>query len=140
MSSGLVRHHFGSKEALRDACDDHLVKMIRRINDQVRADATDSDVNYVAVARAWRPYQPYMARALAEGSAEPLFDEIVRLSEEWIEEYDRKRPDPPEVTCKARATVGTAMALSVIVLRQHMSRVLGVEVLSPEGDHCWPGP
>ncbi|MEU7745084.1 helix-turn-helix domain-containing protein [Nonomuraea sp. NPDC049158] len=135
VSSGLVRHHFGSKEALRDACDDYLAKLIRRINDQVRNDPMPSDVNYVAVARnLLGPHQPYVGRALAEGRAEAVFDELVRLSEEWIEEYDKSRPDPPQVPRKARAAVGTAMALSVTVLRHHMSRALGVEVLSQEGD------
>lgn len=135
VSSGLVRHHFGSKEALRDACDDYLAKLIRRINDQVRSDPMPSDVNYVAVARTLLgPYQPYVGRALAEGRAEAVFDELVRLSEEWIEEYDRTRPDPPQVPRKARAAAVTAMALSVSVLHHHMSRAMGVEVLSPEGD------
>ncbi|SNS48236.1 transcriptional regulator, TetR family [Streptosporangium subroseum] len=135
VSSGLVRHHFGSKQELREACDAHLVKMVRRLNDQVRADATYSDVNYVAAARAaTRPYQQYMARAMAEGSAEPLFDEMVRLTEEWLAEADRNRPDPPDVDLRTRATVSTAMALSVMVLHRHMSRVVGVDLLSPEGD------
>ncbi|WP_433514674.1 TetR/AcrR family transcriptional regulator [Nonomuraea sp. CA-143628] len=135
VSSGLVRHHFGSKEALRDACDEHLAKLIRRLNDQVRSDPMPSDVNYIAVARTLLGhYQSYVGRALAEGRAEAVFDELVRLSEEWIEEYDRTRPDPPQVPRKARAAVVTAMALSVTVLRHHMSRALGVEVLSPEGD------
>jgi AcrR family transcriptional regulator len=135
VSSGLVRHHFGSKEALREACDDYLAKLVRRINDQVRADTLPSDVNYVAVSRAaLGPYQGYVARALAEGRAEIVFDELVRLSEEWIEEIDRGRPDPPRVPRKARAAVGTAMALSVSVLHQHLSRAMGIEVFSPEGD------
>ncbi|MEU7837871.1 MULTISPECIES: helix-turn-helix domain-containing protein [unclassified Nonomuraea] len=135
VSSGLVRHHFGSKEALRDACDEHLAKLIRRINDQVRSDPMPSDVNYIAVARTLLgPYQAYVGRALAEGRAEAVFDELVRLGEEWIEEYDRTRPDPSPVPRKARAAAVTAMALSVTVLRHHMSRAMGVEVLSPEGD------
>ena len=135
VSSGLVRHHFGSKEALREACDDYLAKLIRRLNDQVRADTLPSDVNYVAVARAAvGPYQRYVARALAEGRAGTVFDELVRLTEEWIEEYDRSRPDPPQVPRKARAAVVTAMALSVSVLHQHLSRAMSVEMFSPEGD------
>jgi AcrR family transcriptional regulator len=52
VSSGLVRHHFGSKQALREACDAHLVAVVRRLNDQVRADLAPDDVNYVATARA----------------------------------------------------------------------------------------
>ncbi|WP_157253299.1 TetR/AcrR family transcriptional regulator [Nonomuraea typhae] len=132
VSSGLVRHHFGSKQGLREACDDFLVKGIRRLNDEVRRDAGR---NYVAVARtAFGPYQPYLARALAEGAAAEVFDAMAELSAQWLAEADKKRPDPPAVPVKARATVGTAMALAVSVLREHVSRGLGVEVFSPAGD------
>ncbi|MFC7644135.1 hypothetical protein ACFQX6_27930 [Streptosporangium lutulentum] len=92
-------------------------------------------MNYVAAARAaTRPYQQYMARALAEGSAEPLFDEMVRLTEEWLAEADQNRPEPPDVDLRTRAAVGTAMALAVAVLNRQVSRVVGVDLLSPEGD------
>jgi AcrR family transcriptional regulator len=135
VSSGLVRHHFGSKQALRNACDAHLAGVIHRLNDQVRADPTPSGVNYVATARAAiGPYKPYVARALAEGSAAPLFDEMVQLSEQWLADADMTRPDPPGVDRRTRAAVGTAMALAVTVLHQHLSRAIGVEVFSPEGD------
>jgi AcrR family transcriptional regulator len=135
VSSGLVRHHFGSKQALRDACDAHLATVIRRLNDQVRADSTTSRVNHVASARAaMGPYQRYVARALAEGSATALFDVMVELSEQWLAEADAARPDPPGVDRRTRAAVITAMALSVPVLHEHLSRTIGVEVFSPEGD------
>jgi AcrR family transcriptional regulator len=135
VSPGLVRHHFGSKEGLRDACDAFLIKTIRRLNEHARDFRTPSEVNYVAAGRAaMRPYQPYLARALAEGSAAPLFDEMVRLSEQWLAEADRSRPDPPDVDLRVRAAVGTAMSLSIVVLHQHISRAMGVEVFSPEGD------
>jgi AcrR family transcriptional regulator len=135
VSSGLVRHHFGSKQALREACDAHLVAVVRRLNDQVRADLAPDDVNYVATARAaMGPYQRYLARALAEGAAAPVFDEMVELNEDWVAAADRSRPNPPDVDLRTRAAVGTAMALAITVLHQHVSRAVGVDVLSPEGD------
>lgn len=135
VSSGLVRHHFGSKEALRDACDAYLAKLVHRINDQVTADTSPSETNYVAVsAAAFGPYRTYLARALTEGRATPFFDTLVELSAQWLAEADRRRPDPPQVSREARATVVAAMALSVTVLYEHVSRGLGVEVFSPEGE------
>ncbi|MGH3795898.1 MAG: TetR/AcrR family transcriptional regulator [Pseudonocardiaceae bacterium] len=135
VSSGLVRHHFGSKQALREACDDYLSKTIRRLNDQVRVDRTLGNVNYVAAGRAsMGPYQRYLARALAEGSAASVFDEMVRMTEQWLADADQSRPDPPEVDCKARAAVITAMALAITVLHPHVSRGMAVDVFSPEGD------
>lgn len=139
VSPGLVRHHFGSKQALRQACDAHLIKLITRINEQVAADTTAADptvggVNYVGVSlAALGPYQRYLARALTEGRAEPVFDAMVQMSERWLAELDERRSDPPLADRKARATVGTAMALAVGILHEHVSRGLGVEVSTEEG-------
>ncbi|HEX4702659.1 MAG TPA: helix-turn-helix domain-containing protein [Pseudonocardiaceae bacterium] len=134
VSSGLVRHHFGSKQALRDACDEYLHKVISRLNDRARADTTFSDVNYVADARATMgPYQRYLSRALVDGTAAPLFDEMVRMTEEWIAAADAVHPDPPGVDAHTRAAVLAAMALGIPILYQHVSRGLGVDLFSPEG-------
>jgi AcrR family transcriptional regulator len=135
VSPGLVRHHYGSKESLREACDEHLVELLRRVNEQARADPACRDRNHVAAARAaLGPYHAYLARSLADGSAAPVFDEMVRLSEDWLVEADADRPDPPGTDVRARATVITAMSLAVQILHEHVSRGLGVDVHSAEGD------
>ncbi|MGN9844218.1 TetR/AcrR family transcriptional regulator [Nonomuraea sp. H19] len=139
VSPGLLRHHFGSKQALREACDAHLVKLISRINEQASADTAAggvNGVNYVAASMAaLGPYQRYLARALTEGWAEPVFDAMVQMSEQWLAGLDERRSDPPFADRKARATVGTAMALAVGILHKHVSRGLGVDVSSQEGAH-----
>ncbi|MER5421226.1 TetR/AcrR family transcriptional regulator [Streptosporangium roseum] len=135
VSSGLVRHHFGSKQALRAACDAHLAKVIHRLNAEVRSGHALDKTRPAATANAvMGPYQRYLARALVEGSAEAVFDQMVELSEEWLADADEKRPDVPDVDRKARATVVTAMALAVAVLHKHVSRGMGVDLFSPEGD------
>ncbi|NUR89109.1 MAG: TetR/AcrR family transcriptional regulator [Nonomuraea sp.] len=132
VSSGLLRHHFGSKEALRDACDEYLARIVTRLDEQARS--APMQANSVAVATAaFGPYQAYISRALTEGRAAPLFDRMVELGMVWLAELDRKRADPPQVSARARATVGAAMSLSVAVLRGHVSRGLGVDVDTPEG-------
>ncbi|MCR6487533.1 TetR family transcriptional regulator [Amycolatopsis sp. OK19-0408] len=131
VSSGLLRHHFGSKQDLRDVCDAHLVDLLRRLDEQ----ALTGHGNPVAAARiAVGPYRAYLARALVEGGAAALFDEMVELGARWHAAADRDRPDPPSVAPEVRAAVSTAMALSITVLHEHLSRALGVEVFSPEGD------
>lgn len=135
VSSGLVRHHFGSKQALRDVCDAHLVKVLRRLNDQVLAGAQPEGGSHVAAARiAVGPYRAYLARALVEGGAAALFDEMVELGAQWLADLDETRADPPAVAPKIRAAVSTAMALSITVLHEHVSRAMGVDVFSPVGD------
>ncbi|WP_370939703.1 TetR/AcrR family transcriptional regulator [Amycolatopsis sp. cg13] len=138
VSLGLVRHHFGSKQELREACDAHLAKLLRQLNDQVPADLTNSSgtANPVAAARiAVGPYRDYLVRALVEGGAAPLFDAMVEAGAERLVAADRRRPDPPTVEPKVRAAIGAAMALSITVLHQHISRAAGVDILSPAGDN-----
>ncbi|GAA3224100.1 TetR/AcrR family transcriptional regulator [Nonomuraea helvata] len=129
VSLGLVRHHFGSKEALREACDQHLVKLIHKLHEDAARDPR-AGLNPVAVMG---PYQPYLARALTEGWAAPLFDEMVDIGERWIAEADKSRPDRPDVDARSRSALITAMALSVTVLRRHVERGLDADLTSPEG-------
>lgn len=39
----LVGHHFGSEEALREACDEHLMKTMRRVH--ARAETAPGSLN-----------------------------------------------------------------------------------------------
>lgn len=134
VSSGLLRHHFGSKQELREACDEYLVKTMRAINEQVRSNVERGDVHYVSARIPVGQYQEYVTRALVEGSAGQLFDEMVAMTQDWLAAADQHRAVPAEVDLKSRATVITAMALAVPLLQQHVSRGLGVDVGSPEGD------
>lgn len=134
VSSGLVRHHFGSKEALRAACDEYLIRLISRINDQAMTEGVHGDVSYVAASRAaLGPYQRYLGRSMVDGGTTSVFDEMVRMTEKWLVAADATRPDPPDVDRHSRATVITAMSLSVSVLYEHVCRSMGVDVLSPAG-------
>ena len=38
VSPGLLRHHYGSKEALRTACDDYVFEILHRVNAQILDD------------------------------------------------------------------------------------------------------
>jgi hypothetical protein len=79
------------------------------------------------------PFQGYLARALAEGSSTlaVLFDELVAQAEHFtaLDEADTHFVDG-----RTRAAVITAMGLGVPLLREQLSRVLGVDTFSPEGD------
>jgi AcrR family transcriptional regulator len=137
VSSGLVRHHFGSKQALRDACDEWLVRTIRRLNDQAVADMRTGEIgNYIADARgSMLPHTRYLARSLADGGAGVLFDEMVRMTQEWLADYVREHPEASEVDTRHWAAVVAAMSLGVPILFPHLSRALGVDLGTAEGDH-----
>ncbi|MFD0662541.1 TetR/AcrR family transcriptional regulator [Thermocatellispora tengchongensis] len=99
VSPGLVRHHFGSKQGLREACDEYLIKVMHQANEQIRTGLDVGALRPVLATRAAvAPYQAYIARALAEGSATALFDELVRATVPWVLEADKGRSDPPRPT------------------------------------------
>jgi AcrR family transcriptional regulator len=137
VSPGLVRHHFGSKQALRDAIDAHVVQEIRRINDEMMAGSARGDLSAsVASREAIRPYQGYLVRALMDGSptVAVIFDQMLEATEQWLALADEHRTDPPFADRRTRAAVVNAMALGVPLMREQLSRVLGVDTFSPEGD------
>jgi AcrR family transcriptional regulator len=131
VSSGLVRHHYGSKQALREACDEHLTKIIRRLDDQAHAFPNAAITNPAA---EMQPYQAYLVRTLTDGGTSAIFDDMVELSTQWLEDLDRAEQRPPHTPARSRAAVLTAMSLSVGVLRSHVSRGLGVDLSTPEGE------
>jgi AcrR family transcriptional regulator len=137
VSPGLLRHHFGSKEALRDAVDAHVLQEMRRLSDEVTKDSERGDLGPAAVSReAVRPFQGYLVRALMDGSPSiaTMFDEMIAVTEHWIARADENRSDPPFADRRTRAAVFNAMALGVPLLHEQLSRVLGVDTFSPEGD------
>jgi TetR/AcrR family transcriptional regulator, regulator of cefoperazone and chloramphenicol sensitivity len=137
VSPGLLRHHFGSKQELRDAVDAYVVQEIKGLSDGIMADGLRGDLGPSVLSReAIRLFKDYLLRALMDGSPTiaTIFDEMIEPTEEWLAFADKDRTDEPYIDRRTRATVVAAMKMGVMVLREHVSRVLGVDILSPEGD------
>jgi AcrR family transcriptional regulator len=137
VSPGLLRHHYGSKAELRDAVDAHVLAEIRRVSDEVLDDVERGSLFRAAMTReALRPYRTYLTRALLDGSPfiGPLFEEMVEYSQRSVEQADERRTDPPMADSRTRGAVLTAMSLGIPLLRQHLSRVLGADIFSEEGE------
>lgn len=137
VSPGLVRHHYGSKDALRRACDEYALAALRAHGERVLSEEGLSDPATVADSRyPAHPYQRYLARALIDDSpaAGQIFDQMVAMTEGFLRRVDQRRPDPPAGDVRTRAALTVAMALGVPAFQAHISRSIGVDVLSPEGD------
>jgi AcrR family transcriptional regulator len=132
VSPGLLRHHFGSKDALRVACDNYVFEMLHRVNAQLLEDPTAS----AATRQTSKMFGRYVARSLADGSptAGPIFDEMVTMTEQWLARSDASRPDAPSVERRIRAALVTAMKVGIPLLQEHVSRALGVDMFEPEGE------
>lgn len=132
VSAGLVRHHFGSKEALREACDSYVLERVVRIKEQAVLEGQLTNPAFIhALYPALLPMMRYIARAMVDGSpaAARMFDDTVELTEQWLARHNPGLSSDP----RAYAAVLVAMNLGRLVLHEHLSRVLGVDVLSVPG-------
>jgi AcrR family transcriptional regulator len=134
VTPGLVSHHFGTKQGLRQACDAYVLEYLREgiteaIDERGLADPDFLGTVYQSAPLVLR----YLARALVDGStaAASLFDNVVALTEEYLASHPPQqgasRADP-----RAQAAVLIAMRLGMWVLHDHLARALGADALTPE--------
>jgi AcrR family transcriptional regulator len=125
VSSGLLRHHFGSKEGLRDACDEHAMARITAIGARFTEMGALSPLTPDVLL-----LQRYLVRSLMDGSptGAAMFDRMIEYGEKWLESTDLKVSD-----ARAYVAVLSAMKMSMFIMRDQLSRVLGVDVGEPEG-------
>lgn len=68
VSPGLVLHHFGSKEALRAACDEHVLGLIREAETDAFSSAGPADlVQQLAELDGYAPLVGYLVQAFQAG-------------------------------------------------------------------------
>jgi AcrR family transcriptional regulator len=133
VSGGLVRHHFGSKEDLRAACDAYALSRLVEIKQTAILEGQIANPAFVSSAQpAVVGLLEYFARSMADGSpaADSMFDEMVELTERWLAEHSQVRIRDR----RAHAAVLVAMELGALMLREQLSRVLGDDILIPEGN------
>jgi AcrR family transcriptional regulator len=132
VAPGLVSHHFGSKQGLRDACDDYVLDYLQQIIQQGVDERGVADPAYLdGVYRNAADVMRYVARALVDGSAgaAALFDNLVALTEDYLADHSSRgsQSDP-----RTQAAVLVAMRLGVWVLHPHLMRVLEADELTPQ--------
>jgi len=131
VSSGLIRHHFGSKEALRDVCDAYAKERTDRFREEVFDGGKLADPGFlVSNSPEMRLLQRYLVQSMKDGSpaASAMFDKMVDLGEQWIAHTSATTRD-----ARAYAAVLCAMQLGVYLLQDQLSRVLGADVETTEG-------
>jgi AcrR family transcriptional regulator len=131
VSPGLVQHHFGTKDGLRQACDAYVSEYLRRGVKQGVTERAIGDPGFLAATYQSAPtIMRYLARSLIDDSpaAAAMFDEIVAQTEHHLTGSDSETADT-----RGQAAVFAAMKLGVVVLHQHLSRALGTDSLAPAG-------
>lgn len=130
VSSGLVRHHFGSKQALREACDRYAKERMLQLGEELVDRGGMAHTDVLSVQPITMPLQSYLVRSMMDGSetATALFLEMVDAGEEWTKTHGIEPTDR-----RAYAAVLAAMKMAVFVLRDQVSKALGEDIASPGG-------
>jgi AcrR family transcriptional regulator len=131
VSPGLVIHHFGSKDGLRVACDQHVAALVRE--HKTEAAAAGPGLDPVAALRRYDDGPPllrYLARTLVDGSPHvaELVDEMVADATEYMQVGVRTGQLRPTGDPRGRAAVLTLWSLGALVLHEHAERLLGADL------------
>jgi AcrR family transcriptional regulator len=132
VSPGLLRHHFGSKEDLRDACDKYAIKYLTTVKTEAYGEAGDNLGLLASVHPEVLRLLRYFAHSALDGSAATarIYDQLVDLTEQWFKDH----PENGQFTDpRASAAVLVALQMGMLVMHEHVSRGLGADILSPEG-------
>jgi AcrR family transcriptional regulator len=149
VSPALVVHHFGSKEGLRDVVDQHVVdnfeEMLNVATTESPADLAERSVSgslAELVAQHLPPDSPvpaYLRRMLLTDTdvARGLFARLFRMSRQALDAMVAAGLAAPGADLDTRAAFLMANDLAVLMLRDQLTEVLGVDPLSPAGMNRW---
>jgi len=130
VSGGLIRHHFGSKDGLRVACDTYVCSELVRFKLEA-LEKRKADPDFLVTFDARQVLlRRYFGRAMIDGSpaAASRFDDIVDESEQWFID----QPGLDLADARACAAVMTGMTIGVLAMQDHIARALGEDPLSPK--------
>ncbi|GAA4907898.1 TetR/AcrR family transcriptional regulator [Streptomonospora salina] len=137
VSQALVSHHFGSKEGLRTACDEHVAAVIEEGKHEAMSKGPDLDIlSALRDQSGTMPLLRYLARMLIEGSpqVDSLVDGIVGATAASMEEGERagifhSLDRPQDVNA-----VLVLWSLGLLVLHGQAERLLGLTFDGPAED------
>ncbi len=121
VSPGLVMHHFGSKEGLRAACDEHVLRVIREAETDAFASTGPLDLlAHLVGMDQYAPLVGYLVQALLAGGdlAATLLDRMTADAVDYLQEAvaaGRIRPSrDPAARAAFLVDVGIGAVLSFV--------------------------
>jgi TetR/AcrR family transcriptional regulator, regulator of cefoperazone and chloramphenicol sensitivity len=132
VSGGLIRHHFGSKDDLRAACDSYALGQMMRIKEQAVLEGQLGNPAFMSAAHPTVLLTlRYLARSLMDGSpaAAAMYDEMVALGEDWLARHHPGQVSDPH----GYAAVLVAMQAGLLMMHSQLSRWLGADIFTAEG-------
>lgn len=126
VSPALVVHHYGSKDKLRQAVDDHVADIIRQGKLSAMSGGFVSADAYADIVDTYGAYLAYMSRSLTDHSAAGarFYDRLFSDALEYLELGERNGVIRPGEDPRARAAFLLNSGLATLVLGPHTQRVL----------------
>ncbi|MHA6629442.1 TetR family transcriptional regulator [Pseudonocardia sichuanensis] len=136
VSVGLIPHHFGSKEGLRSACDEHVLQILTT---RARAAGRPSGMQdllgvYLSDPEEYQLLVQYMARAIQEDApaASTFVDAVVEESEAVFRAGAADGTMRPSSDPRALAVLNVLVGLAVLTMPAPLTRALGHEHFGPD--------
>ena len=125
VSAGLVIHHFGSKEKLREACDDHVIQLIRETKTEtLTSHDSQTFLHQIAEVEEYAGILAYLVRALHTGGRllQVLYERTLTDAEEYlakgVEEGVIRPSRDPAKRARWLAGAGLGSILLLITLQE----------------------
>jgi AcrR family transcriptional regulator len=145
VSSSLVVHHFGTKARLRESVDARVTNTLGHLLKQF-AEADVPDGEFMSFAAAFQAQVgpdtavlAYLRRLLIDGgpTASALFETLFAATGAILSELESAGSLRPAADASARTAFLLINDLAVVLLRDEIARVLGVDPFSREGLKRW---
>lgn len=121
VSPGLLNHHFGSKDGLRTACDEHVLRVIRE--SKAASSAPAGMMEQLARIDEYAPLVAYIVRSFSAGGtlARELFEHMVDDAVRYIDDGVRDGRFTPSRDSAARARFLTRQNVGGLLLYVQMA-------------------
>jgi TetR/AcrR family transcriptional regulator, regulator of cefoperazone and chloramphenicol sensitivity len=151
VSAALVIRHYGSKDGLRQAVDDHVVatleQLLGELADPASGSPFDPDASpgiVDAMMRRLPPGSPmprYLGRMLLDGGAagDSVFRRLHEAAQGVLQALVANGSASPGSDPAVRAAFLLTNDLAVFLLRDRIAGVIGVDPLGAEGMRLWAG-
>jgi AcrR family transcriptional regulator len=143
VSPALVVHHFGSKEGLRKACDEHVALVVRTTKQQAMTEGPPDLLQLLRTADDAQPLLRYVARMLTDSSpgvaelVDTMVSDAVDYMADGVEAGFLRPSDRPY----ERAVLLCIWQLGAIALHNHVKRLMKLDLLGdPKAMLRWGRP
>ncbi|RLV54995.1 TetR/AcrR family transcriptional regulator [Aeromicrobium phragmitis] len=125
VSLGLIRHHFGSKDGLRAACDTHVLEYVEHLMEEQAASthlmATLGE--YMRQSGEMSVYVHYMVRSLQSGGAfaRDFLERLIQSTRVYLDAGVANGSVVPSIDPEARARFLTMASMGALLLEFTLS-------------------